>query len=203
MLKSLSPENIKMANDKLGRITVNLLPHNLGGNNGIWDMKNSLIDIKFKDEKTDKLRSIDGLKSTIEHELIHWAQDYMRIALGQKEFGKPSKKIMNPEIIYDPSEKTIADLSGKGINPDSFHALNDNEFYTNLNNEKLYFRNWFDKTINEFKNELKEDELNRIIKNKVKLVHYYADESHFLQRLKKHSIEKWKKAINELYKMII
>ena len=142
-----------------------------------------------------------NMKQSIEHELVHWAQAFLKIAL-ESEFGLPSKKIRTPEVDQDMetsvrrmtrwTDKQMAlfkELKRKGIRPDQFHDLDDVEFFAELNG--AYER------------------LEQALANSVDNLHErelfdkFVQEDKFLGALKAGSRGKWQRAVKELARVLL
>jgi len=198
LLKGADQKRLDYANNLWGVITVELVRGNLQTkSNAYWKPSTASL----------KIQAGSRLKKAIKHELIHWAQSYLNIALWIKDFGRPSKEIQTPEIQQHPSDSLKRQLKKRGIKPDEFHGLDDIEFYTDLIDEVDHFtrldESWgrtehFPTRLDLFKVFVGDKEPpTRIGPRGKKMV------SGYFLALKKHAVGKWKKAVKELAKAVI
>ena len=224
--------------EEMSPITLRIAFTNIGVK-GYWMKEDNLLCISlgrdsrkyFDIEEEDETFLIDTVKSTIDHELVHVAQDLFKKL--NINFGNPSKSISNPQIAYSfPDEKShddriarynevVKDMEKNNLDPNSIHALTDIEFYTNLISDVESFK-YRAKGLD------KEDSsllFNMWIGRKVVTLNELGD-YHFLKwaddsltyedlpfrkdkysfssicKLKKGNSKKWSKAVNEFYKAV-
>lgn len=180
-------KRISYADSLFGVIKVELVEGDLRGNaKAYWDMSVPVL----------RVQTGGVLKTTIKHELRHWVQSYMSIAL-QTEFGKPSKSIQTPE--FKQNMKLPSNLRQKmkqlGLKKEDIHDLDDVEFYTELADavELFYLTK-------------KQPGMKRVTDRKVfdHLVGRSGDAaSKFFKRLQRGSKAKWQKAVKELAKAVL
>lgn len=132
-LKEADPKHVAQANKLFGEIRVEMTMRDLRGDaQAVWQASKSLIRVSIGMK--------EGFVISIEHELMHWAQSYLNVALWVEGFGRPSKSIRTPDTVQHPSSELKKELVKKGIEPDDFHSLDDVEFYPDLTGEILLFK---------------------------------------------------------------
>jgi len=188
LLRNAEQKNIDYANELWGKITVELVKGDINRKaKAYWRASTATLRIKTGGD----------LRHVIEHELVHWAQSYLNIALWIKGFGRPSKKIQTPE--YEQHMKVPAQLSRKlgemGLEEGAIHDLDDVEFYTELGDAYDHFLGL-----------IKEPALAGISTAEV-LKRYVGfkgkPQNLFFQRLKSGAPDKWKKAVKEITKAVL
>jgi len=193
LLANADPTWLRMADNLIGVITVELTQGSLQGSaKAYWKTTTATL----------RIATGGDLKSVIKHELMHWAQAYMRLALKQESFGKPSRKIRTPEIKQGPTKELKRELKRRGIEPDEIHDLDDVEFYTELVD-----------AVDEFKRKLSVTKVLEFFGSKRGFFDVFVGiqdpgkrtraVSKFFQTLKKHAKGKWKKAVKELAKAVL
>jgi len=129
-------------------LTVELVNGDLRSGAANYNPQKNIIHVSIP-LKIDELSStLEDLKQILRHELLHFAQAFMKIALETKTIpGEPSKKIKTPEVrqklmrVKTPeAQKLVRRLKRQGITPDAFHSLDDIEFYTDLADTVESFR---------------------------------------------------------------
>jgi len=180
-----------------------------GGGSAYWDGHRHLIRIRVGKSMSDKLRT------TIRHEVQHFAQDFLGMAVKAIDVGMPSKKIRTPEInqwlkansSYSSEKELVRKLRSQGITPDGFHALDDIEFYTRLSDSVDEFKESWSSPRNplnryDFKERFKifigEIEMPRYLMKELNLI----GGSKTFWWFKNHAKGKWKKAVKELWKAV-
>jgi len=188
LLKEAEEKYLKAADFLFGVVKVELAEGNLQGNaKAYWKSSSSIL----------RIQTGGDLKNIIEHELVHWAQAYMNIALQTRDFGRPPKKMRTPE--YGQNIKAPVELKRKmkqvGLKEEDIHDLDDVEFYTELIGVVDMFKQYRKKPsmksmsdVDIFKDIVGQDG---------------EAESIFFQRLQRGSRAKWQKAVKELAKAVL
>ena len=89
VLEKADPTRLAMADKLFGVVTVELTTGDLQGSaKAYWMGSKSLIRISIG----------ENIRDEVEHELTHWTQSYLNIALRIPDFGRPSKDIRTPEM---------------------------------------------------------------------------------------------------------
>lgn len=194
VLDRAKPESLALADKFFGMVNVELTTGDLQGKSkAYWMGSKSLIRISVG----------ENIRDEVEHELTHWAQSYLDIALKIPDFGRPPRDIRTPQIKQAPKGDLKKILTKQGINPDEFHSLDDIEFYTDLAGEIR----WFKSLCHKF-------DINAIYGSKKEMLKVFVGiseppsgldkvMSRFFITLKKHAPGKWKKAVNELAKEVL
>lgn len=188
LLKDADPKRISYADTLFGVITVELVEGDLRGNAGAyWQSDTATLRVSVTLGR--------NLYQSIKHELRHWAQAYMRIALQAEGFGKPSRKIRTPDISQHTRGIKMKNLRQMGITEDDIHDLDDVEFYTELADSVDVFRKRVKDPI--WEQYSPRENFNKMVGLK--------DEPNnpFFKTLKKHSRGKWQKAVKELAKAVL
>jgi len=188
LLKKADPKRVQYAESLWGVIKVELVKGN--------------IDTKAKaywkaSSATLRIQTGGDLKYVIKHELVHWAQSYMNVALWIKDFGRPPKDVRTPE--FKQRMEVPADLAAKlkrmGIAEPDIHDLDDVEFYSELAD-----------TVGLFHHAMKQPGVKGMSPREVfdQMVGAHGEASNtFFRRLQKGSKAKWKKAVGEFAKAVL
>jgi len=237
--RKTNSDNFNKVIEEMSPITLRIAFKNIGAK-GYWLKKDNLLCISvcsglaskyFDTEEEDETFLIDTIKSTIDHELVHVAQDLFKKL--NINFGNPSKSISNPQIAYSfPDEKShddriarynevVKDMEKNNLDPNSIHALTDIEFYTNLISDVESFK-YRAKGLNKEDRSLLFDlwiGKKELTLNELGDYHFlkWADDSLTYEdlpfrkdkysfssicKLKKGNLKKWEKAVNEFYKAV-
>jgi hypothetical protein len=155
-------------------ITVELI-NGIGNFAGEWDRTKSKLKL------TTGLRNDpERLHQTLSHELVHWAQYY----LGKTTFGKPPKRMRDPDI----SQRQ----KGEG-----FHSRDDTEFYPEL----LDLVRNIKKQLQELGSQNNKNLVIRSLLGVGEVVPGFKP-SKFVLDLKAGSPRKWQKMVGEVYKLL-
>lgn len=201
LLKKADPSWKRMADVTYGVITVELVRGKLSGKaDAYWKPSSATIRIT-----TGAI-----LHQIVQHEMVHWAQDYLSLALHQTgktevEFGKPSKGIRDEDVSQQvthrkttENKQLIDELGKKGIKRVEIHDLDDVEFYTGLLN-----------AVNRWPEYISTKRAERVGPDTMFKIYVGAIEdesihpSRFFVTLKRHSRSKWQKAVKELAKAVL
>ena len=149
-----------------------------------------------------------SLRASIEHELGHFAQDYLARVTGASKVGYPPEGARTPDIeqrlLKVPTKRfptqreteTIKKLHELGITQESFHDLDDVEFYTVLRSTIEDIR----ENLVSFDESKRRDVLHSMMGTGTLLRGAYPPK--FIVLLKKYAPLKWRKAVIEITKAL-
>lgn len=189
---------------KFGKLWVRLLPSSEWDETISGEYSEGILSV-YIDRKWGF--DLNEIKDTIEHELIHYAQDILQSATGSEGAGLPSSSIRQPGVTQhlDRGDPLVKKLRKEGITPSLFHDLDDVEFYTELNKAVREVRRVISDVELENEGEQSADKRTEAFKILVGLGRRkgYIRPIPFMVRLRKGAPGKWKKAVKELARELL
>lgn len=169
---------------------------------GVWSGSRGTMVINVSTYASD-----DSIRSIVEHELIHWVQDFLGSGYGVSSFGQPKKDIRTPDIDQHATrtgryKSNYLSMKLSNIPLSAKHSLDDIEFETDLLSAIRDFESEVKKAPKENHKKLfrifvgldeKPDVKDPIFTN----VGTYFEVNSFFNNLKKYSLPKWREAVKK------